>query len=584
MNMRIVQLRLLSFFILLVTSLTLSADKQIEVTNFYAKLYLAPSINAKFMGLAQKGERYPILLNSNYWYRIDFKGVPVWIQSSDIQLIDPNAPPSENSSVATNNSATAATASKSNSTSPQQTQQPAAGSPTTAGNTVSQQSAIVSPQPQTTGGVTQQPPPKSSSSVTDEQLRIAEMRRARIQDSIEQVAKEKREQSRLNFSKLPVIEQNVEEEQTNKVFLITVSPSKVLVELSPESPILGIVSKGDKLQLVGEGESWCKVLYKGSIGWIERKSGKVIVPGTAGSFYEENRDILLLSAIILVFFLILMTVILFITRVKKKHSSNYKTVSPDAKKVLLIAKETKFVSNTFTSSSVPIGRYFNEIGYSVKFTHDTQHLKTVIENHIPDIIMIDWNLDKTISNTVERILLAGNNAKSTLVVVYNVPDPSSMFSSQNLHMSFLGISITDKDLTKIVKQLEFVNDRTATDSGTKELEPSTAALAGEIAGGNLSEVMQYIEAGQKTGCLIIDIREPVCLIYFIDGRIIYAATADGLVAKDALFAALELKEGSFRFLLNKKPKAANTNMSTLEVLMLWTKEIDEATKPGLRTP
>jgi Domain of unknown function (DUF4388)/Bacterial SH3 domain len=568
--MRIVQLRLLSIFLLLVTSLTLSADKQIEVTNFYAKLYLAPSINAKFMGLAQRGERYSILLGSNYWYRIDFKGVPVWIQKSDIQLIDPNAPPSENPPVAANNA------------SPPQETEPS----TTVTNTEPQQPRDVPAQPQATPGAQQ---PTSRSTITDEQIRAmearaAEMRRARIQDSIEEVAKEKRELSRLNFSKLPVIEQNVEEQQTDKVFLITVSPSKVLSELSPTSPILGIVSKGDKLQLIGEGESWCKVMYKGSTGWIEKRSGKVIIPGTAGSFFEENRDILLLSVVILIAFLVLVIVLIISLRVKKKRLHGNKTVAADAKKVLVIAKELKYVSNTFTSTSVPIGRSYNEIGFHAKFTHDTQNLSSVIDNYNPDIIMIDWNLDKTISNTVERILLAGNNAISTLVVVYNVPDPSSMFPSPKLHMSFLGISITDKDLTKIVKQLEFVNDKTATDSGSKESESSTAALEGEIAGSNLSEVMQYIEAGQKTGCLVIAIGNPVCLIYFSDGRISYAATADGLVAKDALFAALELKKGNFRFLLNKKPKAANTNMSTLEVLMSWTKEIDEASKPRLRTP
>ncbi|MGE5671097.1 MAG: SH3 domain-containing protein, partial [Fibrobacterota bacterium] len=269
--MRIVQLRLLSFFLLLVTSLTFSADKQIEVTNFYAKLYLAPSINAKFMGLAQRGERYPILISSNYWYRIDFKGVPVWIQKSDIQLIDPNAPPSENVPVATNNTSP-----------PQEVGSSTVAPPSTVSNTEPLPPKVVPAQPQAGSGSQLQ---SARSNVTDEQIRVAEtraaeMRRARIQDSIEQVAKEKREQSRLNFSKLPVVEQNVEEEQTDKVFLITVSPSKVLFELSPTSPILGIVSKGDKLQLVGEGELWCKVMYKGSIGWIEKRSGKVIIPGT----------------------------------------------------------------------------------------------------------------------------------------------------------------------------------------------------------------------------------------------------------------------------------------------------------------
>ncbi|HMA65217.1 MAG TPA: hypothetical protein VKO63_08465, partial [Chitinispirillaceae bacterium] len=217
--MRIVQLRLLSFFLLLVTSLTFSADKQIEVTNFYAKLYLAPSINAKFMGLAQRGERYPILISSNYWYRIDFKGVPVWIQKSDIQLIDPNAPPSENVPVATNNTSP-----------PQEVGSSTVAPPSTVSNTEPLPPKVVPAQPQAGSGSQLQ---SARSNVTDEQIRVAEtraaeMRRARIQDSIEQVAKEKREQSRLNFSKLPVVEQNVEEEQTDKVFLITVSPSKVL--------------------------------------------------------------------------------------------------------------------------------------------------------------------------------------------------------------------------------------------------------------------------------------------------------------------------------------------------------------------
>lgn len=571
--MQVVQLRLLSLFILLVTSLTFSAEKQIEVTNFYAKLYLAPSINAKFMGLAQKGERYSILVSSNYWYRIDFKGMPVWIQKSDIQLIDPNAPPSENAPVATNNTSSSqevaqSTADNNTPVAPPQ--------PSTATTT---QAPVVSP--------AQQPPSRSNTEeqqVRAAEARAAEMRRARVQDSIEQVAKEKRNQSRLNFSKLPVIEQNVEEQQLNKVFLVTVSPSKILFELSPDSPILGIVSKGDKLRLIGEGDSWCKVLYKDFPGWIEKRSGKVIIPGTVMSFYEENKVIILLVVSILIFFLILTFIVFIAIKAKKKPTSGLKSVTASARKVLVIAKESKTVSNTFTSTSVPIGRYFNEIGFHAKFTHDTRNLTSVIDNYIPDIIMIDWNLDKTISNTVERILLAGNNAISTLVVIYNVPDPSSMYPSQNMHMSFLGITITDKDLTKIVKQLEFVKDRAATDSGTMEPDSSTAALAGEVADGNLSEVMQYIEAGQKTGCLIIEIDNPVCLIYFSDGRIVYAATADGLVAKDALFTALELKKGSFRFLLNKKPKVANTNMSILEVLMSWTKEIDEATKPGLRTP
>ena len=91
--MQAVRFKYVYLFIFLLCSIVLASEKQVEVTNFFAKLYLAPSINSKFMGLAQKGERYPILLSSNFWYRVDFKGVPVWVENSNVELFDPDAPP-----------------------------------------------------------------------------------------------------------------------------------------------------------------------------------------------------------------------------------------------------------------------------------------------------------------------------------------------------------------------------------------------------------------------------------------------------------------------------------------------------------
>jgi hypothetical protein len=39
---------------------------------------------------------------------------------------------------------------------------------------------------------------------------------------------------------------------------------------------------------------------------------------------------------------------------------------------------------------------------------------------------------------------------------------------------------------------------------------------------------------------------------------------------------LNLKQGNFRFVLNRKPKSSNANLSTLQVLMEWAKALDEA--------
>jgi len=89
-------------------------------------------------------------------------------------------------------------------------------------------------------------------------------------------------------------------------------------------------------------------------------------------------------------------------------------------------------------------------------------------------------------------------------------------------------------------------------------------------------VLQFIEIGSKTGCLLIETERPFGLIYFLNGRIIYAATAQEIIGKEAVFMILNLKNGNFRFILNRKPKSSNANLSTLEVLMEWTKALDEA--------
>jgi hypothetical protein len=194
--------------------------------------------------------------------------------------------------------------------------------------------------------------------------------------------------------------------------------------------------------------------------------------------------------------------------------------------------------------------------------------------------VIDWRFDRTVISTLEGILNSTSRADSTIVIVYNVPDPSSMQPSTVLSkMVFLGYSFSDRDLLKIVTPLM------QSDENSQSLSKATqfCALEGEMADGNIQEVLQYIEVGKKTGCLLIETGKPFCLIFFNAGRIIYAATSSNLTGKDALFSVLNLREGKFSFLLNKKPKSPNTNLSTIEVLMSWTKEIDETTKSRLRS-
>jgi uncharacterized protein YgiM (DUF1202 family) len=548
--MQSVRLKYVYLFMLLLCSIVLSSEKQVEVTNFFAKLYLAPSINSKFMGLAQKGEKYTILLSSNFWYRIDFKGVPVWVENSNIQVFDPDAPPAaKTENIPEQNQNVAPTTSPEISDSQPSSSSSLTASTSTTGNT------NVSTTLPTSGG---QP------------TRFENKRESftREQDSIKQSSRLRRWISRENFSRLPIIEQNFEEERKDKFFLVTTSPAKVLLVLSPDSPILGMVNRGEHLQLIGEGESWCKVSYKDTVGWIERKDGRVVT-STSFPIFLNFGTIIIIAAVILLILLI------FAIAKLLNRKAAAKPVASENKKALIIARESKTVMGTLTNTSTSMDKCFVEIGFETRTTADLQNVKSCIDTYAPDVVLIDWRFDRTIINSVEGIFTSSPRANSIVVVIYNVPDPTSMFANPALpRMAFLGISFSDRDLFKVVTPLMVTSEA----AQMSQKNDQTSALEGEIAGGNLIEVMQYIEIGTKTGCLIIETGKPFCLIYFNMGSIIYAATSEGLIGREALYASLNLEVGKFKFLLNKKPKSSNANLSTLEVLMSWTKNLDETLK------
>jgi hypothetical protein len=104
---------------------------------------------------------------------------------------------------------------------------------------------------------------------------------------------------------------------------------------------------------------------------------------------------------------------------------------------------------------------------------------------------------------------------------------------------------------------------------------SVAALEGDLAG-NLPDILQFIETGRKSGCLLIETEgAPPGRIYFQNGRVIFAEAVPS-TGREAISAMLGFNQGIFRFIIDKKPKKADLDLSTIEVLMEWTRIQDEA--------
>jgi hypothetical protein len=327
-----------------------------------------------------------------------------------------------------------------------------------------------------------------------------------------------------------------------------------------------MAKKGDTYPLIGEGESWCKIVFADTIGWIESKNGKIVdVPSPV-----LLSDLLLIGMIAGVI-LIISIIIVIVFRIKRKNNNDLKEFTVK-KNVLFIAKTGKMIQNTFGEKPVSLDKCFAEIGFRVAVVKNLPSINLYLQQNFPDVVMVDWKFDKNIINTVERIFSSLKRVQEILIITYNVPDPSMMQPNRILpKMNYLGLSFSDRDIFKLVTPQISVNN-----AQNIKKSVTSSALEGETDGENLLEVLQFIEAGRKTGCMLVESDKPFGLIYFNTGRIIYVATSSGIYGKDAVFAILNLKQGKFRFVLNKKPKRNNVNLSTLEVLMEWTKAIDEA--------
>jgi len=339
--------------------------------------------------------------------------------------------------------------------------------------------------------------------------------------------------------------------------------------LDPQSPIIHKARRAEVFPLVSEGDSWCRVEVGGKdTGWVKRSDIEILdTKPSAASVVEKDLKTVFIVIAIVVGIILIISIIMTLRHIKAGRERVFVR-----KNALILAKESKMVISTLTNAASTMERCFTEIGFTVSVVKDSVSARNSISNSMPDLILVDWNFEPSIFAKIENLFARMSQAAATYFIFYNVPDPSAVTPGKILrNVSFLGLTVTDRDLFKqaIVQ---------SSDDAAQNFQKSVqrCALEGDIEGGNLLEVLQFIEIGSKTGCLMVAAKKgPFGLVYFGDGRIIYAATND-CQGVEAVYAILNLPAGKFRFITNKQPKAANLNLPTLSVLMEWTKNKDEA--------
>ncbi len=368
------------------------------------------------------------------------------------------------------------------------------------------------------------------------------------------------------FSKKPEPESELGAD-TEKYVQVIRGPTKILAELRPESPILGIVSKGRHYPLLLAGDSWCKIQYGDTPGWIERRYVRIV---DAPSSIILS-DFLKLLAIVAGIVLLILVVRFFIMRANKVRSGWIKSTTVEMR-ILIIAKNDKIIARYLSDSGASLQKCFAEVGFSVSTVRNSDDVGKTLIHNLPDVVAVDWEFGPTIQYDLERLIAAKANAANVLVIFYNVPEPDLIQKSRVIpNAKYLGISFTDREVFSLVTPLLMSEEQ------PREIRKSVevAALEGEIGDGSLPEVLQFVEIGHKTGCLLVEDRKPSGLVYFKDGTIVYAVSGRAR-GKDAVFELLAMESGKFRFVLDKEAPATNCTLPTLGVLMEWTKELDEA--------
>jgi hypothetical protein len=574
----------------------------VVVSNPVARVLVLPHGDSKSLGFVQKGDRFKILTKSGEWYHIEFKNSVGWIFQDFVKVEKGPEPPRPAANVP------AAPA-------PQKPPSAAPAAAVPAPQKIPPGAAPVqAPKPQQAQPAPSQPPPApapaqpvvQASAKQPEKTEAQAMQAEQAQKKLPSKGKRPQNVSidlpPAQVIALPEVKQaqpgaaapepqttetpsspqakprtqtpvpqkapeiSAQPEPGKKYLEILESSVKILAYVSPESPMIGMARKNECYPLLHEGESWCKIQFGKDTGWVERRMGRIVDSPTVTAAIP--RIVLVASVGGGALLLIVIVVILVVrsTRIKKERQV---TVRKD---LLIIAGSEKEIQYSLSDSTIPLSKCFSEIGFHIDSISDLEQAKNLLGHYLPDVIVVDWQLDANIQQSMESMLSNRTSTSNILVIFYNVP---SSFSSQqsrvipNAH--YLGFAFSDRDIFRLVTPIII------TQSGTKTIRKSveSAALGGDISQGNLLEVFQFIEIGSKTGCLYIVLDKPFGLIYFTQGRLTYA-TSPTQQGKEAVFEILNCKTGRFHFVADKVSQTKNIDLSTLEILMEWTKNQDEA--------
>jgi hypothetical protein len=243
------------------------------------------------------------------------------------------------------------------------------------------------------------------------------------------------------------------------------------------------------------------------------------------------------------------------------------------KLVVLLGPGEKIIESGIAGVFISLEKFFRDIGFSVVMTQSLTRFDEILQGGAPVIIAIDCRMGAKAIRKVDALCRSCFGVRGSVVFFYNAAHPEKLTPPPSLpQATYLGESFASLQVLELISYAISIEANALRPEGTGR-EP--CSLEGKNVGHALSEILQFLEVGRRTGMLSVEDGKPAGIVSFEQGVITFAQTRlnEGV---EAVMEILSVTGGTFHFFENKRVMQSNCRLSAQEALMQWACRVDES--------
>jgi hypothetical protein len=379
---------------------------------------------------------------------------------------------------------------------------------------------------------------------------------------------------------------------------------KVFLLPSEDAPLMGLAEDGLRLAVFRRKEGWAQVGFRRATGWVRTApppEGNIPVTegvpagdgkARAGSAMGEGRTMLasalarfpvgrlprrlgLALAVGLAGSACALMAALLASQRGRRKARRPGSAVPDARRALLFAPRQKVIESHLPGVFIPLGQALRDLGFAVEHSDTLARCSTRFrQGDVPAVLGVDVRLGKRATAGALDLCRRAGRAP-VMIFLYNSDDPETIRPPADLpQVHYLNGRFSSRHVMELLAPLYHARP---TAEGDEAVAAGPCSLEGRIAAGGLSDILQFLEVGRRSGMLSIEDGPPAGVLNFANGIITFAQTRTAEGA-DAVLEILSLAQGGFRFYLDKRIDQCNCRLSAFDVSLRWAHRHDETVK------